>query len=41
MKKLTQSAQQLDLSTKRELVKRRRDYPNPVIGITGHIGKTT
>jgi UDP-N-acetylmuramoyl-tripeptide--D-alanyl-D-alanine ligase len=41
MKNSIKSDHQLDLTEKKKLVKLRRNYSKPVIGITGYLGKTT
>lgn len=41
MNNFIQSNQQLNIIEKKELIKLRRNYSNPVLGITGHLGKTT
>ncbi len=41
MKNSNQSKQQLSLVKKKELVKLRRNYSKPVLGISGYLGKTT
>ncbi len=41
MKNTDQNSRQLDRAKKKELLKIRRNYTNPVLGITGYLGKTT
>ncbi|KAA3617510.1 MAG: hypothetical protein D8M58_01900 [Calditrichaeota bacterium] len=41
MKNSKESQPQLDLIKKKELVRLRRNYSKPILGITGYLGKTT